>query len=131
MVLASDVAAAGFFVDGRLVLGAVAEFEFISFGASGEAHDLRAEADAEDWFVHGEGFFDDGVKFGEHCGIARAIGHEDAVVFEAGGDEVVVPWNANDGEVAGEEVAHDVVLHAAIDGDDGFFAFFVGLDFFW
>ena len=42
VVLGGDVATVGFCVGARLVLGAVAVFEFVSFCAGGDSHDLAA-----------------------------------------------------------------------------------------
>lgn len=131
VVLAGDVAFLGLGVDDGLVLGAVAVGEFVGGGAGGVGEHLNAEADAEDGFLEGEGFLEDLVEGFEEGGVSGAVGNEDAVKSYPGANKVVVPGYADDGEVAGEEGAEDVVFHAAVDGDDGFGAVAVGGDFFW
>lgn len=56
-----------------LVLGAVAEFQFVCFCAGGEGEDLVAHADSEDRFFEGQGAADDVVECGEDGRIARAV----------------------------------------------------------
>ncbi len=108
----------------------MAVFEFVSFGASGEGHDLDAETDAKDWNFFSVSFFDGFLsRFGFYW-IARAVGDEDAVEFEVVVENVVVPRYADYGDVPFEEAADDVVLGAAVDHDDGFAAAFVNNGFF-
>src|SRR4051812_11829130 len=56
VVLAGDFDFARAGVANRLVAAAVAEFQFIGGGTHGEAQELVAEADAEDWFFTDELF---------------------------------------------------------------------------
>lgn len=109
----------------------MAKFEFVGFCARGEAEDLVAEADAENRFFQFHGFANDVVERREDGGVAGAVGDEDAVEFDSGFDEIVAPWDADDREIAGEEISDDVVFHAAVDADDGLFSAFVGLWFFY
>ena len=118
VVLAGDLHLAGAQVLDRLVAAAVAEFEFVSGSAHGEAEELMAEADAKDGFLADE-FFEGGLDVGDGFGIARAVGDEDAGGF-VGEDFLGSGGGGDDGDLAAglDEVAEDVALEAAINGDD-------------
>lgn len=79
-----------------MVLAAVAEFEFVGFGAGGTSHELISQTDAECRYALGKGFFYYGNGFIHDRGIAWAVGEEESVACDFVRDEVVVPWYADD-----------------------------------
>jgi len=121
VVLGGDGDRAGGEVLDWLVSAAVAEFEFEGAAAEGVGEDLVAEADAEEGFL-AEDVPDDLVGVGEHLGIARPVGEEDAVRVAREG----VRGRGRGRDHAGAEsvlaeASQDVVLDAEIVGDDPIF----------
>ena len=116
VILRSDVAAAGRGFDARLILRAVSVFQLVRAGARGEGEKLVAKANTEYRFT---GFkclsnMFDGNRTCRR--VSRAVRYEEAIVFFFG--EVVIPWDTQYVRASGDERAHDILLHAAIDGDD-------------
>ena len=127
VVLAGDLDASGEGVEDGLVGAAVAELELVGGGAEGEGEELVAQADAEGGDV-GVAFEEEVAEGGDRAfdggGVARAVGDEQAVGLpgvEDGGEGVgggVVGDEADRAAALGE-VAEDVSLGAAVEGDDG------------
>ena len=122
VVLAGDEALGGAVQAHRLVVAAVAVFQFIDTGSCGNAQQLVAQADAHDGLdgtPFGSGFEPIGHYFPQdgHCllallRIARTVAQEQAVVFHSA--VVVVPRDADHFQATGEQAADDIVFAAAV-----------------
>src|SRR3954462_412330 len=100
-----------------MIAAAVAEFQLECFGAAGEAEELVAEADAEDWLLAEEAADRaDGVF--ERFGIAGTVGEEAALGVVA--QDFFGGGGAGQNRYAAtkvDKVAGDVPLHAVVEGD--------------
>jgi hypothetical protein len=123
VVLGGDVAAGGTEIDAGLVHSAVSVLHLVGLGPGGERKELVAEADAEDGLggLEGEGVLD-GLHGGRaHAGVSGTVGKEESVPGEVRGVRLEVVVERHNGEldiVLPREIANDVVLHAAVVGDD-------------
>src|SRR5947209_7696852 len=118
VVLAGDFHAAGVEVFDGLIAAAMAEFKFVGCGANRAAEELVAEANAENGDL-AERTLDGGDGVVEDGGVAGAIADEEAVgamLEYFGGCRI---WRKDrDAHAALREMAEDVVLRAAVEGDD-------------
>mmetsp|Transcript_53709 Transcript_53709/g.150013 ORF Transcript_53709/g.150013 Transcript_53709/m.150013 type:complete len:345 (-) Transcript_53709:314-1348(-) len=120
VVLRSDVAARGAHVHAGLVHAAVAELHLVGLGPRREPEDLVAQADAED----GQGrsakhhLTDVSDRYLALQRIARPVAQEEAVKLVL--REIVVPGHHDELDPkALYKIPDDVVLHAAVHGEDG------------
>ena len=125
MVLARDETAVGADEAYRLVVAAMAVFQFQDAGAGGDAEELVAQADAHDGFgppsflpvtlalLHH--FPQDGDRLGTFLRVAGAVAQEDAVEIQFG--IVIVPGDPQHFDAAAQQAADDVVLASAVHED--------------
>ena len=116
VVLRGDEAAVGADHADRLVVAAVAIFQFIGVGTSGPGEQLVAHAYSENRLVPFHRLAKVGDRDVAELRVARPVGDEQPVVVEL--VEIVVPRHPDDFHSPFHEAPEDVVLHATVNHHD-------------
>ena len=113
VVLRSDEALVRARLAHRLVVGAVAVFQFIDGGAGGFAEQLVAHADAADGLAAERDLLADDVDGSlTGVGVAGTIGQEETV--EVHRSVVVIPGNADNLNTTIDKTTYDIILYTTI-----------------
>lgn len=120
VILGSDVAAVGARETDRLVMAAVAIFQFINLRPGSLAEKLITHADAADRFSDLESLAYILHSFLGKLRRTGAVADEETVVGNL--SEIIIPWNERNTNATPGETTDDVVFCAAIDEHHPFFA---------